>query len=544
MIKDIGRAGQDWFQYSCTLSGLEYQPPIQDLNGWDYLIEHPYDENLGSSVGRLNSFFQIKTSDPKYPKPRLKLSALLKLVESDLPCFIVHFNMDPSDKVPRRAIIYHVGDEIISAAIARARLEISKGSAGKKLNEVNVTLNHEWGMELPTYFDFDGYVRATLLILADIGSSPSEINANYMAWKSNWRGSCRAMSDRDQYEIFHHDGTSEIFDYKDFETVLIAFRDCSYFVTRPVRFGHTFESEEFISQGPFRMLREPDFVSDITITSGRFRLRETNVGMHNLRDHYGDGSGHAVGHLGPCFTIYCSNQHRCIELLTAQSDRIPLTRLRLHVYFALNAGPTATIELGDFFLPHPTDFKDVPIDVGGVDKKYLNMLLAYVDLIILAHVHLTGTDQRDFSMKTLLESFEEYRSAFAAATSTEIAVVDQRRDYKVGDEIRRIFKFEIDGYKFAIVYLSTILELSFNEDDLVSTIVTTSPTVSMEGVLDFREVFSSAAPFPMCVGTDADETALVASEYADEGPKAYPDFGFVAPWPTHLDSEVSSIETE
>lgn len=151
---DIGTKGESWFTLAANNVGLRaHRPTNGDMQGWDHVVEHPViPGSLFKGRSRIKSMVQVKTTAPKFRKPKIGLVALLKLVEADLPCFLLHLHHNGDDVVSQK--LYHVDRAMINAALLQereARLEIEKNIKATPLNK----RDFKFGRDINPLTDFE-----------------------------------------------------------------------------------------------------------------------------------------------------------------------------------------------------------------------------------------------------------------------------------------------------------------------------------------------------------------------------------------------------
>ena len=169
---DIGCKGESWFVYQANRINVRAQRPTNgDVYGWDYLLEHqPRKESILQARVRQKSFVQLKTTSAPYETPRLKLSAMLKLVETDIPSFVLHLHYDGNDVVGQW--LYHVSDEVMDEAMLKARIaerKLETDPDAKKLNQIDFQFRKKW--RIPSYESVADYEPTVFAIVDAAGGS-------------------------------------------------------------------------------------------------------------------------------------------------------------------------------------------------------------------------------------------------------------------------------------------------------------------------------------------------------------------------------------
>ena len=178
----VGDLGEDDFKRWCTLNELSAVKAAPDRMGWDYLVEfEPVVDNaipLDRQTDLKKVLVQIKATDKKSDTARGKLSAFKKLVDADLPAFVLH--MDYSGKTsPKLARLLHVGATQIEAVLRRVRQAEKEGRFD--IHNIQLAL----ALDEATEVTLDG-TNLRSLILAAMPSSGAE----YVIAKAALRRRC------------------------------------------------------------------------------------------------------------------------------------------------------------------------------------------------------------------------------------------------------------------------------------------------------------------------------------------------------------------
>ena len=112
MIRDIGKAGEDFFSGLCSQSGITTNKAYYDRTGWDYLVEIP-NEYTNDEISFENypfpykCFVQVKSSDNSPGRWSIKLSNWRHLILTELPSFYLVYEFD-NNPIPQRLFLYHI----------------------------------------------------------------------------------------------------------------------------------------------------------------------------------------------------------------------------------------------------------------------------------------------------------------------------------------------------------------------------------------------------------------------------------------------------
>ena len=135
MSHHYGRTAQDEFKLLCSRAGVTCNSSSEDDHGWDFIIELAYRQESGQPADKVPGprqvLVQVKSTQDKIPKTRMKVSNALKLAKSELPCFVVSFHyVNDSEK---RIYIRHFWDKLMERALLRGR---SASAANKEPHKV------------------------------------------------------------------------------------------------------------------------------------------------------------------------------------------------------------------------------------------------------------------------------------------------------------------------------------------------------------------------------------------------------------------------
>ena len=139
----LGRRAEGRFKTICADAGFTCNESIEDDHGWDFLVEYipkgdarlPADKRPGPR----QVLVQVKSTQSRTPRTRLKVSNALKLTNSELPCFLVLFHW-PRSGVDKRIYAKHIWAEAMSQSLRRGR-ELTKTKS--LINKARLTMNFD-----------------------------------------------------------------------------------------------------------------------------------------------------------------------------------------------------------------------------------------------------------------------------------------------------------------------------------------------------------------------------------------------------------------
>jgi hypothetical protein len=112
MVRDLGTRGENAFLSWCEPEGFHAQKSQVDRLGWDFLLEKEpvrgKDRPLDSQNDLPKFLIQIKATEKSSEPPRIKLSALKRLVDADLPAAIVVMFFPKHGRAPTRNLLVPV----------------------------------------------------------------------------------------------------------------------------------------------------------------------------------------------------------------------------------------------------------------------------------------------------------------------------------------------------------------------------------------------------------------------------------------------------
>ena len=181
--RDIGVTGENVFQSWCEPEGFRAQKSFVDRLGWDFLLESEPERSDSRPLDGQNDLpkfiVQVKSTEQVKQPPRIKLSALKHLVDTDMPAVIVVLLFLPGERAPHRSLLVPVDDQLMSDALHRVRREEAKGN--RNIHRTTLPVPLDRAIELKP--DGDGLGKA---LLGMVDGSPSA----YIARKSRHRQTC------------------------------------------------------------------------------------------------------------------------------------------------------------------------------------------------------------------------------------------------------------------------------------------------------------------------------------------------------------------
>ena len=118
-----GRPAQDEFKLLCSLAGVTCNSSVEDDHGWDFIVEFAAQGETHQPLDRVpgprRALVQVKSTQGQSRRIRMKVSNALNLAKSELPCFVILFQYDASDK--HRIYVRHYWTELIRRALRRGR---------------------------------------------------------------------------------------------------------------------------------------------------------------------------------------------------------------------------------------------------------------------------------------------------------------------------------------------------------------------------------------------------------------------------------------
>ena len=128
--RDVGKMGEDAFRNWCSDASLLVTESNPDRMGWDFLVEFEpeIDERKPRDVQHIlkKASIQVKSTDRRENSARASISATKKLVDYNIPCFIIHMSYGGKSK-PSLARLLHIGSEQIYSILEAMREAEGKG---------------------------------------------------------------------------------------------------------------------------------------------------------------------------------------------------------------------------------------------------------------------------------------------------------------------------------------------------------------------------------------------------------------------------------
>lgn len=181
--RDIGAIGENLFLSWCEPEGFRAQKSQVDRLGWDFLLEHEpkraADRPLDGQNDLPKFLIQVKATEKVGTPPRIKLSALKHLVDTDLPSAILIMFFRKDGRQPVRSLLVPVDKYMIADTLRRVRQKESDGS--REIHKITVSVPVDRAKEIGVLGDG---LRNSLFGMLDGDSS------DYIAGKIRFRRSC------------------------------------------------------------------------------------------------------------------------------------------------------------------------------------------------------------------------------------------------------------------------------------------------------------------------------------------------------------------
>lgn len=141
-MRDLGKAGEDFFSGWCAISGMTANKAVSDRNGWDLFVEIDPGLNtldpLSLHEGQVETKVQIKATDGNKKAVQVELSNLQKMATTPLPTFYVLIEYSNTD-APTAGYLLHV-DKLLIEKILKRIAELTHANKKVKLNDKMMTL--------------------------------------------------------------------------------------------------------------------------------------------------------------------------------------------------------------------------------------------------------------------------------------------------------------------------------------------------------------------------------------------------------------------
>lgn len=183
MKRESGTRGQNEFAGWCEPEGFHVQRSDPDRLGWDFMLEADPQRSADTPLDQQNELpkflIQVKATEHATMVPRIKLSALKHLVDSDLPAAIAILFYSRGGRRSVRRLIVPVDEALIADTLRRVREHEARGN--RDIHTVKVPIPTDRAKDIER--DGEGLADA----LHDmIGTSSSD----YAARKSHFRETC------------------------------------------------------------------------------------------------------------------------------------------------------------------------------------------------------------------------------------------------------------------------------------------------------------------------------------------------------------------
>lgn len=142
-MRDLGKAGEDFFSGLCAISGMTANKAVSDRNGWDLYVEideeNMFLDAMSLHEGQVETKIQVKTTDGKNKFVDVELSNLKKMVTTPVPAFYVLIGYEGGES-PAAAYLYHVDKELIDRVLKKIASLVAVNPK-VKLNKRTMRLN-------------------------------------------------------------------------------------------------------------------------------------------------------------------------------------------------------------------------------------------------------------------------------------------------------------------------------------------------------------------------------------------------------------------
>ena len=183
MKPESGTRGQNEFASWCEPEGFHVQRSDPDRLGWDFMLEADPERSTASPLDQQNALpkflVQVKATEHATAIPRIKLSALKHLVDSDLPAAIAILFYSSGGRRSVRRLIVPVDEALIADTLRRVREQEAHGN--RDIHTIKVLIPTDRATEIGR--DGEGLANALHNI---IGGSPND----YAARKIHYRETC------------------------------------------------------------------------------------------------------------------------------------------------------------------------------------------------------------------------------------------------------------------------------------------------------------------------------------------------------------------
>ncbi|WP_419963887.1 hypothetical protein [Pantoea vagans] len=144
MAQNLGVMGETYFNYLCSSENINCNKSVEDMAGWDYILDFPLNVESQSSdtaAPPIECKFQIKATTKRRRYWDIKLTNLLRFCKTPLPSFILFMEFDEG-KEPERLYLVHFDKELVKRALIAIRT-IEQGDTNKKLNSSSMKIKYD-----------------------------------------------------------------------------------------------------------------------------------------------------------------------------------------------------------------------------------------------------------------------------------------------------------------------------------------------------------------------------------------------------------------
>lgn len=143
MAQKTGTMGESYFKFLCASENINCNKSEEDMAGWDYILDFPFENNHTSSdtaQGPIESKVQIKSTTTNRRFSQVKLSNLLRFCKSPLPTFFLFMEFGTS-KDPQDLFLVHFDEALIKDSLTKIR-QAEQGKNKKKLNNSSMKISY------------------------------------------------------------------------------------------------------------------------------------------------------------------------------------------------------------------------------------------------------------------------------------------------------------------------------------------------------------------------------------------------------------------
>ena len=449
-----GRSAQDEFKLLCSQAEVTCNKSSEDDHGWDFIIELTPQRESGLPADKLPGpkqvLVQVKSTQGKLPKTKMKVSNALKLAKSELPCFVVLFHHAPGSE--ERIYIRHFWDRLIEHALLRGR----KASAANKEP-------HKVWMEIG-FSDKDEHSADLIRWII------ATVNEHSVEYPEKKRSLCDTLgygekNYRVEVTFGPLDGVEELVDHQ------LGFTD--YLPVSNIKFVDS----RFGIDAP---------ISKWGSDQGRIQIRPNNARKCNLvlQNSSGDAisleatmRGPAIPNLPPdklkiaietwCFTtIISSDRSFSAQITDMWSEKLSLDRLSEYVTFHSWGGEEISIKIVD----HEFD----PLDLRGTlsltgHERFFTKMIGIVRTLQEIQKR-AGVSNVNLSLQDLSSSFRELSFFHDFLTAEDMQLCGELDlPLKTNVKFSRMlgyFDFEVGGNIFFVAFDASATDLSMDVKDV------------------------------------------------------------------------------